>query len=90
MTKFQAIRQIANIYGPSLPTKSIIEKVNKDYGLEVSPQNVNAAIGSQKKRRLLAADGSQFHDTKQFVQKNFDGDFDLCFEVLSLMRRSIS
>lgn len=90
MTKFQAIRQIANTYGQSLSTKSIIKKVNEDYGLEVSPQNVNAAIGSQKKRRLLAADGAQFHDTKQFVQKNFDGDFDLCFEVLSLIRGTLS
>ncbi len=88
MTKFRAIREIASEYGTSLSTKTIIQKVNDKYGMSVSPQNVNAAIGSQRKRRLLAANGQYFIETKQLIDKVFNGDMDLFQDVLSIMRRN--
>ena len=88
MTKFQAIRNTKDKYGTATSTKRIIQLVKQDYGLDVSEQNVNSAIGSQQKRRLLAVDGGHFHDTKQFINKRFDGDIDLCFEVFKLIRKT--
>lgn len=88
MTKFQAIRNTKDKYGTSTSTKRIIQLVKQDYGLEVSAQNVNSAIGSQRKRRLLAVDGGQFHEAKRFINNRFDGDIDLCFEVFNFIRKS--
>ena len=88
MTKFQAIRNTKDKYGNSTSTKRIIKLVKEEYGLDVSAQNVNSAIGSQKKRRLLSVDGGQFHEAKQFINKSFGGDVDLCFEVFKLIRKA--
>tara|TARA_Y100001973_G_C5187046_1_gene328525 strand:+ start:1354 stop:1626 length:273 start_codon:yes stop_codon:yes gene_type:complete len=88
MTKFRAIREIASEYGTTLSTKSIIQKVNDKYGMSVSPQNVNAAIGSQRKRRLLAVNGQHYHETRKFIKKVFNDDIDLFQDVISIIRRN--
>lgn len=86
MTKFQAIRNVAAQYGHASTNKQIKEKVSNQYGIDVTGQNINAAIGPHKKRKLMGVDCGSVYETKLFCQKHFNDDINLLHEVVKLIR----